>query len=216
MCTNPGFTSATNRQVGSAQGTRSLEQAAAGLRTTLHASIEAIPREVWESMLGGDPENYDFCRAVEPTPPPGFTLAAISVSEAERILAVAPIFYVDYRLDTPWNIAFIRRATEREAHMVKFVMFVLSHLGKPNLTLVHARQPGMRALSPMEEEQLMEEYRAVSDAPRYLRRRLRMHVRVPTTTPRAVARPSQKKVEPHGMPPAAIKRRRSGNRIIAR
>ena len=100
--------------------------------------------------------------------------------------------------------------------MVRFVMFVLSHLGKSNFTLVHARQPGMRAFSFMEEEQLMEEYRAVSDSPRYLPRRLRMHLRVPTTPPRPVVRPSQKKVEPHGMPPAAIKRRRSCNRIIAR
>ena len=99
--------------------------------------------------------------------------------------------------------------------MVKFFMFVLSHLGKSNFALLHARQPGMRAFSFMEEQELMEEYRAVSDSPRNLPRRFRMHVRVPITTPRPVVRASLK-VEPHGMPPAAIKRRHSCNHIIAR
>jgi hypothetical protein len=72
----------------------------AGLRATLHPSIEAIPRAVWEEMLTGDPESYDYYRAVQPTPPPGFRLGAISVSDAERIRAVAPIFHINYRLDT--------------------------------------------------------------------------------------------------------------------
>ena len=99
--------------------------------------------------------------------------------------------------------------------MVKFVMFLLSHLGKSNFALLHARQPGMRAFGFMEEQELMEEYRAVTESPRNLPWRLRMHVRVPTTTPRPVVRASEK-VEPHGMPPGAIKRRHGCNRIIAR
>src|SRR5262245_56457855 len=110
MQNGPHVQQSTKSQVESAQGTRSLERAVAGLRATLHASIQAIPREVWESMLAGDPESYDYYRAVEQTPPPGFRLAAISVSEAGRILAVAPIFYVNYRLDTPLQGG-LRRAT---------------------------------------------------------------------------------------------------------
>jgi hypothetical protein len=98
--------------------------------------------------------------------------------------------------------------------MLKLVLFVLSHLGKSKFTPVHARQPGMRALSFIEEEELMEEYHAVSDSARHLPRRLQMHVRMPTTTP-PVVRASQR-VEHHGMPPAATKRRRGCNRIIAR
>jgi hypothetical protein len=99
--------------------------------------------------------------------------------------------------------------------MVKFFMFVLSHLGKSNFALLHVRQPGMRAFSLMEEQEVMEEYHAVSDSPRNLPRRFRVHVRVLTTTPRPVVRASPR-VEPHGMPPAAIKRRHGCNRIIAR
>jgi len=99
--------------------------------------------------------------------------------------------------------------------MLKFVIFVLSHLGKSNFALLHIRQPGLRAFSFMEELELMEEYRAVSDSPRNLPQRLRMHARVPITTPRPLVSASQR-VEPHGMPPAAIKRRHGCNRIIAR
>jgi hypothetical protein len=163
MYNNPGFARATKSQVGSAQGTRSLERAAAGLRATLHASIQAIPREVWESMLAGDPESYDFYRAVEPTPPPGFTLAAISVSEAERILAVAPIFYVNYRLDTPLQGG-LRRVTEWvNERLPQLLRLSVIGIGSPlsdNCTIGFSRQlgPGDRArvfaamLNRLEEE----------------------------------------------------------------
>src|SRR5262249_41807232 len=60
MYNSPGFVRTTKSQVRSAQGTRSLEGAVAGLRARLHASIQDIPRDVWESMLTGDPESYDF------------------------------------------------------------------------------------------------------------------------------------------------------------
>jgi hypothetical protein len=95
----------------SPQEMRSRELAESGLRATLHTSIEAIPRAVWERMLSGNPESYDFYRAVQTTPPPGFELGAISVREAERILAVAPVFYVSYRVDTPLQGG-LRRVTD--------------------------------------------------------------------------------------------------------
>ena len=159
----PHVQQSTKSQVESAQGTRSLERAVAGLRATLHASIQAIPREVWESMLEGDPESYDFYRAVEPTPPPGFTLAAISVSEAERILAVAPIFYVNYRLDTPLQGG-LRRVTEWvNERLPQLLTLSVIGIGSPlsdNSTIGFFRQlgPGDRArvfaamLDRLEEE----------------------------------------------------------------
>jgi len=91
---------------------------------TLHSSIEAIPREVWDGMLAGDSESYEFYRAIEPTPPPGFRLGAISVSKGDRKLAVAPIFQVNYRLDTPLQGG-LRRITN----------------------WVHTRMPGLMSLS---------------------------------------------------------------------
>ena len=96
----------------------------ARLQATLHASITEIPREVWDGMLAGDPETYDYYRAVEPVPPPGFKLGAISVSDAGRIVAVAPVFKVDYRLDTSLQGG-LRRITD----------------------WIHARLPGLLSLS---------------------------------------------------------------------
>jgi hypothetical protein len=75
-------------------------------------------------MLAGDSESYEFYRAIEPTPPPGFRLGAISVSEGDRKLAVAPIFQVNYRLDTPLQGG-LRRITN----------------------WVHTRMPGLMSLS---------------------------------------------------------------------
>src|SRR5262245_16769863 len=95
-----------------------------GFCATLHSSIQAIPQEVWDDMLPGDPESYEFYQAVEPTPPPGFRLGAISVSQGDQILAVAPTFEVDYRLDTPLQGG-LRRITN----------------------WLHARVPGLMSLS---------------------------------------------------------------------
>ena len=92
--------------------------------------------------------------------------------------------------------------------MVKFVVLVLSQLGKLNFTLLHARQPGMRAFSLVDEEELMEEYRTAREFPILLARRLRMHMRAPTR--------SQQMARLRSMPPAAIKRRHRCNRVIAR
>jgi Acetyltransferase (GNAT) domain len=99
-------------------------KAGLGCCATLHSSIEAIPQEVWDGMLPGDPESYEFYRAVEPAPPPGFRLGAISVRQGDRILAVAPTFEVDYRLDTPLQGG-LRRITN----------------------WIHGRVPGLMSLS---------------------------------------------------------------------
>jgi hypothetical protein len=66
-------------------------------------SIALIPKAAWEEMLPGEPECWDFFRTVENVPPPGFTLSAIAAFEDRKILAAAPVFGIDYRLDTPFQ-----------------------------------------------------------------------------------------------------------------
>jgi len=66
-------------------------------------SIAQIPKGAWEEMLPGEPECWDFYRTVESIPPPGFTLSAIAAFEDRKILAAAPVFGIDYRLDTPFQ-----------------------------------------------------------------------------------------------------------------
>src|SRR5512136_2074591 len=66
-------------------------------------SITHIPKAAWKEMLPGEPECWDFYRCVESAPPPGFTLSAIAASEDGRFIAAAPVFSIDYRLDTPFQ-----------------------------------------------------------------------------------------------------------------
>ena len=66
-------------------------------------SIAQIPKAAWEEMLPGEPECWDFYRTVESVPPPGFTLSAIAAFEDRKILAAAPVFGIEYRLDTPFQ-----------------------------------------------------------------------------------------------------------------
>ncbi len=66
-------------------------------------SIAQIPKEAWQEMLPGEPECWDFYRTAEGVPPPGFSLSAIAAFEDRRVLAAAPVFTLDYRLDTPFQ-----------------------------------------------------------------------------------------------------------------
>ena len=67
----------------------------------VHASVTEIPRAEWQRLLPGEPENWDYYRVVETAPPPNFKLGAISVWMHGMLVAVAPLFRVVYRIDTP-------------------------------------------------------------------------------------------------------------------
>lgn len=71
------------------------------MRAELYPSIAGIPRAAWERMLPGEPESWDYYRAVENAPPPAFGLGAIAVLEGDEVVAAAPMFRVAYRIDTP-------------------------------------------------------------------------------------------------------------------
>lgn len=66
-------------------------------------SVEEIPRAAWERLLPGDPESWDFYRAIEGVPPSGFQLGAIAAMRGDEVVAAAPTFRVAYRLDTPFQ-----------------------------------------------------------------------------------------------------------------
>src|SRR5262245_16533541 len=70
-------------------------------RICICQSIAEVPRASWERMLAGEPDSWDFHRAVEAVPPPGFKLGAIAAIDRGAVVAAAPLFRIDYRLDTP-------------------------------------------------------------------------------------------------------------------
>jgi predicted N-acyltransferase len=71
------------------------------------ASVSEIPRNIWDELLPGDPENWDQYFALEKVSPQGFELGALAAFDAEEIVAAAPLFRFVYRIDTslhgPWQ-----------------------------------------------------------------------------------------------------------------
>ncbi len=73
-------------------------------RVIYHASLDEVPVAAWDAHFPGSPEDWAFYRAVEDSPPEGFRLGALTVADASgRLLAAAPMFRIDYRLDTPFQ-----------------------------------------------------------------------------------------------------------------
>jgi Peptidogalycan biosysnthesis/recognition len=71
------------------------------LRVEHHCGVGGIRERDWTRLFPGEAEGWDYYRAVESAPPPGFAFEAISVWNRDRMLAAAPVFRVTYRLDTP-------------------------------------------------------------------------------------------------------------------
>ena len=69
-----------------------------------HASLDEVARADWDALFPGSPEDWAFYRAVEESPPAGFQLGALTyASPGGELLAAAPAFQIDYRLDTPFQ-----------------------------------------------------------------------------------------------------------------
>ena len=67
----------------------------------LFAGVGAVPERDWRHFFAGEVEGWDYYRAIEQAPPPGFTFGALGVRRAGKLIAAAPLFRVTYRLDTP-------------------------------------------------------------------------------------------------------------------
>lgn len=65
------------------------------------SGVSAIPREQWDALLPGEAESWDYYAACETSPPQEFCLSAVGVSRGGRLVAAAPVFRLNYRLDTP-------------------------------------------------------------------------------------------------------------------
>lgn len=76
--------------------------ATGGYRARAVSGVRRLPAADWDALFPGDAEGAAYYRACEAAPPPAFTFEAIIVEDADgRIVAGAPVFRMDYRLDTP-------------------------------------------------------------------------------------------------------------------
>ena len=101
------------------------------LKFQAHASIGAIPRDAWQRMLPGEPESFDFYRAIEDVPPPGFRLGAVSARLGNDLVAAAPLFQVAYRIDTPFQGRARTLGDWLHARAPRLVSFPVIGLGSP-------------------------------------------------------------------------------------
>ena len=70
------------------------------LRIDVHRTILGIVRTEWDSCFQGDPEGWAYYRAVEEAELADFSWVYFAARECDRLIAVAPAFITDYRLDT--------------------------------------------------------------------------------------------------------------------
>lgn len=76
-------------------------RAEAGLNGRVAAGISAIPALSWRTARPSECEGWGYLSACEAMPPPAMTLAAASISDGAGFVAGAPLFALNYRLDTP-------------------------------------------------------------------------------------------------------------------
>jgi hypothetical protein len=96
-----------------------------------YGSVASIPRAVWERLLPGEPEGWDYYSAVEGVPPPGFMLGAIAALHGESIVAAAPTFRVAYRIDTPLQGRVRQIGDWVHARWPRLVSFPVIGIGSP-------------------------------------------------------------------------------------
>jgi hypothetical protein len=83
--------------------------ATGGLTVDVSSSITGIRSEEWDACFRGDPEGWAYYRSIEEAGLAAFSWAYFIARENGRIVAVAPAFVTEYRLDTTiqggWRIA---------------------------------------------------------------------------------------------------------------
>jgi hypothetical protein len=66
----------------------------------LHASVTEIARADWEHCLPGEAEGWDYYRACESCLTDRVHPVAVSVTRGDKVVAVAPVFYLEHRVDS--------------------------------------------------------------------------------------------------------------------
>lgn len=93
--------------------------------------IDAVDAAVWDALFPGEPERFAYLQAVEEAEIPGFQLFYVLVRRGERLVAGAPGFLTDYRLDTTVQGP-VRRVTDLLDRIAPGLLTLrLASLGSP-------------------------------------------------------------------------------------
>ncbi len=109
-------------------------------------SITDIPREDWARLFDPKAEDWDYFRACERASPEDFAASAMGVYAGDTLIAAAPLFRTDYRLDLSLEGPLKPAGEWLYRHAHKFVVVPVLGLGSP-LTeeCPIGFQPGLRA-----------------------------------------------------------------------
>jgi len=94
-------------------------------------SIEAVEPSQWNRLFPGELEDWSYLRAIERAQLPGFRFVYFVIRGGARLLAAAPAFLTDYRLDTTVSGA-LKRVTEATAKLLpRLLRIPMLALGSP-------------------------------------------------------------------------------------
>jgi predicted N-acyltransferase len=100
-------------------------------------SIARIGRAEWDALFPGEIETWDYYRAVEQAGLPGFAWRYLALRQDGALVALAPAFLTDYRLDTTITGG-LKRWTERLARLAPRLMRIrMLCLGSPVSEICH-------------------------------------------------------------------------------
>lgn len=101
------------------------------IETTPHTSIDAFAPDAWNRLFPHELEDHAYLSAIERAGLAGFRYLYFAVREGDRLLAAAPAFVTDYRLDTTVQGG-LRRATEALAKAFpRLLRIPMLSLGSP-------------------------------------------------------------------------------------
>jgi predicted N-acyltransferase len=101
------------------------------IETTVHPSIDAVAEADWNRLFPRELEDHAYLRAIERAGLAGFRYLYFTLRDSDRLLAAAPAFVTEYRLDTTVQGG-LRRATEKLANIFpRLLRIPMLSLGSP-------------------------------------------------------------------------------------
>ena len=101
------------------------------IETTAHPSIDAFAPDAWNRLFPRELEDHAYLHAIERAGLAGFRYFYFAVRDGDRLLAAAPAFATDYRLDTTVQGG-LRRVTEALAKVFpRLLRIPMLSLGSP-------------------------------------------------------------------------------------
>jgi predicted N-acyltransferase len=97
----------------------------------VHASVTDIPREAWIRLYPSALHTWDFYRAAERMPAHGFSFSAVTVHEGDDLIAAAPVFRVEYRVDSALGDGFRKAGDWLERQASSMIIMPVLGLGSP-------------------------------------------------------------------------------------